>query len=70
MLLDTNGEKVDDGASWIPVVLGGRPLWAQIDTGGGGLSSMTSDVFSQMLISRGVYWYQGVPSGRNRLPLS
>ena len=48
-VVSENGEKVDDSGTWVPVVLEGHLLWAQLDTGGGGLSTMTSDVFSRFL---------------------
>ena len=45
-LVDENGEKIDDASTWIPVLLEGQFLWAVLDTGGAGPSTMTRDVFS------------------------
>lgn len=47
-LVSTNGEKVDDGKTWIPVVIKGELRWAALDTGLSGLSTMTSDMFQEL----------------------
>lgn len=43
--IDGNGEKRADTRTRVTVVLEGQLLWAELDTGRSGLSSMTSDVF-------------------------
>ncbi len=40
-----DGEKIDDTTFWIPMSLQGSFVWAVLDTGGGGISKMTVDVF-------------------------
>jgi predicted aspartyl protease len=47
--MTTAREKVDDSGTFVPVLLQGHALWALLDTGASGLSTMTRDVFENVL---------------------
>jgi hypothetical protein len=48
-IIDEHGEKIDNTSTWVPVVLGGELFWAELDTGATGLSTISVDVFTQIL---------------------
>jgi hypothetical protein len=43
--MDEIGEKIDETGSTVPVILDGEMFWAELDTGGAGISQMTLDTF-------------------------